>query len=515
MADRQPNFLVFCVDQMRADHIGCMGNDIIRTPHLDGLAAEGVACRRAYVNNPLCMPGRATLFTGMTPRAHRVRTNGIPLEPRWPTVPQILSEAGYATASIGKIHLTPYQLHPNFEKTVTDPLDFPECEQYWNADRIDAVPTPYFGLDHVDLTIGHGCHTTGDYARWLRKTNPDAYAMMRSGRVKPSPRGSEQSGILPMDEKLHHTAYVADRTLDWLEGRDASKPFYLMCSFPDPHHPYHVPEAWAEMYDPDTIPIPPAREGELDGLAPFFRKIHDESIQLSGRGRATKLPDGHIQEILAYTYALVSQVDHHIGRVLAKLDAEGLTENTVVVFLSDHGDMMGDHELINKGPFHFEGLLRIPHIWRWPGRFAPRQTDGLASLLDFAPTVLDLADVAYPEGPASPEAPAQPPALPGRSLKPLLQGETESVQDSVVVENDEDYLGLRLRTLVTATHKITTYTGHRGPEPYGELFDLAADPHELHNLWDTDPALRQALIEQLHHRLVETDCALPRRLSHA
>ena len=178
---------------------------------------------------------------------------------------------------------------------------------------------------------------------------------------------------------------------------------------------------------------------------------------------------------------------------------------------------MGDHGLHNKGPYHFEGMLRVPMIWRWPQRFPACATSGLTSVLDLAPTMLDLAGVPIPTGPASDEAPQQPPAWPGRSLAPLLHGECDTVQDSVIIENDEDYLGLRLRTLVTPAHKITTYTGHRGPEPYGELFDLANDPHELHNLWD-DPAtqtLKRDLIVGLHHRLAETDIALPRRLGHA
>jgi len=161
------------------------------------------------------------------------------------------------------------------------------------------------------------------------------------------------------------------------------------------------------------------------------------------------------------------------------------------------------------------GIVR--QVEQFPVGFRPRSSPALVSLLDVPPTILELAGVPAPEGPTSPEAPQQPPAWPGRSLIPLLKGQVDAVQDSVVIENDEDYLGLRLRTLVTPTHKITTYTGHRGPEPYGELFDLAHDPHEVHNLWDS-PAharLRHELIEQLHHRLTETDIALPRRIGHA
>ena len=271
------------------------------------------------------------------------------------------------------------------------------------------------------------------------------------------------------------------------------------------------------MYKRDEVVPPVRREGELDDLAPFFREVYERDTLLSGRKQATNIPYEHQLEIIARTYGMVSLLDKYIGQVLAQLEASGLHEDTVVVFLSDHGDMLGDHHLLNKGPFHFEGLLRVPMIWRWPGRLTQQRIQALASLLDFAPTVLDLAGVDVPQGPASTEAHSQPPAWPGRSLVPVLSGEEERVQDSVVVENDEDYLGLRLRTLITPTQKLTTYTGQQGAEPYGELFDLRSDPNELRNLW-VEPKyeeLRLELTAKLHYRLVETDTALPRRLGHA
>ncbi|UCC63846.1 MAG: sulfatase-like hydrolase/transferase [Anaerolineae bacterium] len=517
MNDR-PNFLILCTDQMRADHMGCAGNPAIRTPHLDALAAGGVHLSRAYVNCPLCMPGRATLFTGLTPRGHRVRTNGIPLDPSFPTVPGALAEAGYRTASIGKIHLTNYGYRRHDEEVLTPPEAFPELIEGWRAGRIRRVPTPYYGLQHVEITVGHGTGVHGDYALWLQREHPHQWARLGTVPPRPSRLGAEGCGSFPLEEPYHHTAYVADRTIAYLrQATGQGAPFFLICSFPDPHHPYYPPQPWDRAYSPEEIVPPVGREGELNDLAPFFRQIYEEPLQLSGRNHPTRMPQAQRLEILAYTYGMVSLIDRHIGRVLAALDELGLTSDTAVLFLSDHGDLMGDHGLLNKGPFHFEGLLRVPMIWRWPGRFRPRHSPALASLLDVPPTILDLAGVPIPEGPTSPEAPQQPPAWPGRSLMPLLTGQRDAVQDSVAIENDEDYLGLRLRTLVTPTHKITTYTGHRGPEPYGELFDLADDPHELHNLW-ADPghaARRGQLIEALHHRLTETDITLPRRLGHA
>jgi arylsulfatase len=517
MSNARPNFLLICVDQMRADHMGCDGNPVIRTPHLDSLASEGVLRRRAYVNNPLCMPSRATLFTGLTPRGHRVRTNGISLDPTIPTVPGALAEAAYQTASIGKIHLTSYGARHDFAPDGLPPEEFPEQHRLWKAGRITRVPTPYFGFQQVEITIGHGQWVHGDYALWLQREHPREWMRLQSTPPELSPLGAEECGTYPLEEQLHHTAWVADRTIAHLRQQRRGEPFLLVCSFPDPHHPYCPPRPWDRMYAPADVVPPVQRLGELDSLPPHMREIHERGLATSGRSGPTKMSDGHRREIIAHTYGMVSLIDHHIGRVLAALAELGLVEDTVVAFVSDHGDLMGDHGLHNKGPFHFEGLLRVPMIWRWSQRFPPRATGVLASMLDLAPTMLDLAGVPIPTGPVSDEASQEPPAWPGRSLAPLLRGECETVQDSVVVENDEDYLGLRLRTLITATHKITTYTGHDGAKQYGELFDLTGDPQELHNRWN-DPAavaLKRDLTAELHHRLTQTDIALPRRLGHA
>src|SRR5262249_30604557 len=144
-------------------------------------------------------------------------------------------------------------------------------------------------------------------------------------------------------------------------GARDGRPFFLWCSFPDPHHPYACPLPWAEMYDPEDMPPPNRREGELDALPPFFREVYETGIapSLSGLRGPAKAWDPWIGHLAAMTYGMVSAVDHHLGRILEALAALGLREKTLVVFMSDHGDMMGDHWLVRKGPFHFEGLLRI------------------------------------------------------------------------------------------------------------------------------------------------------------
>jgi arylsulfatase A-like enzyme len=513
MTGKPPNILILTADQMRAEHVGYAGNPVIRTPHLDSLAGEGVQFERAYVNCPLCMPSRATLFTGLSPRGHGVRTNGIPLSTAIPTLPGLLRKRGYRTASIGKIHLSNYELYPD-RRPEAGPEAFPELRENWLSGRTYGAPTPYYGLEHVELTVGHGAQVEGDYARWLREQHPEQWRRLQQEAPRPSPRGAEGCATFPLDEEYHHTAYVANQTIGWLRGAAGDEPFFLLSSFPDPHHPYVAPEPWDRMYDPDEVIPPVGRPGELDELHPHFRDIYENDLWVSGRRRATRTSEEHLREIIAYTYGMVSLLDKHVGRVIAELERLGLRERTVVLFLSDHGDLMGDHGLLNKGPFHFEGLLRVPLIWSWPGRFPPRRSRSLASLLDVVPTMLELAGVDYP---SETGVPGQLPPLPGRSLLPLLQAEQETVQESVVVENDEDYLGLRLRTIVAERYKLTSYTGAAGEEAWGELFDLQEDPSELHNLWN-DPAssaIRAKLTRELHHELVRTDSVLTRRLGHA
>ncbi len=517
MAER-PNFLCIVTDQQRADHLGCAGNAVLKTPGIDRLAASGVRFSRAYVNNPLCMPARATFFTGRTARGHGVRTNGIPLDPAVPTMTEALRQAGYRTHSIGKIHLRPFGTPNGVPIEALDPREFPESKAMWDAGRVAAIPVPYYGLEEVEFAGGHGSWMWGDYRRWLDAQRPDAFELLEPKAGTPTPNKAEQSWKSALPQELHHSAWVADRAIAFLnDAAHQQKPFFLWCSFPDPHHPYCPPAPWCDMYDPKDIPLPTARrEGELDGLPPFYREVYEKGMPLSGRFGPTRMSDDQLREIIALTYGMISLADYHIGRILDALDAAGLRQNTVVSFMSDHGDMMGDHWLINKGPFHFDGLLKVPFIWSWPGHFAEGMaTEALASHLDFAPTVLDLAGAPIPEGPVplKPEAPQMPPAWPGLSLAPVLRGEQQSLREALVVENDEDYLGLRLRTLVTKRHQLTVYCG----QDYGELFDLEEDPGQVRNLW-ASPAhrgVRESLQRWLLHELMLTGSALPRRLCHA
>lgn len=530
MAAIRPNVLVIMTDQQRGDALRCAwpawrGAPVIQTPHLDVLAAQGVRLARHHVSNPLCMPQRATLLTGLTPRGHNVRTNGIDLDPRFPTLPGELVRAGYRTHSVGKIHARIFDGPKGLDPAGLNPNDYPETKAMWDAGRITSLPSPYYGFQSADFLGGHTSWIWGDYVTWLERKQPGATALYSHERGTPPASGAEQSWKMAIPPELHYNTWVADRTITYLKAMATSgQPFYLSASFPDPHHAFAVPDPWYSMYDRASIPLPVRRDGELDDLPPHFKVMHEKGYghPLAGRHGPTKMRDDQIREIIAITWGMVSFVDEQAGRILDALDQLGLAQNTIVVFTSDHGDMLGDHRLVNKGPFHFDGLLRVPSVWRWPGHFPPgRVVEGLSSHTDFVPTICDLGGIAIPEYGPPPgtgiEAVKQLRSLPGRSLRPMLLGDDPSVQSAVVIENDEDYLGLRLRTLVTPTHQLTLYVTEHGEEPYGELFDLERDPGQVQNLW-SDPhsrLIKAELKDRLLAELIRTDSRLPRRSSHA
>ena len=516
MASDRPSFIVFTTDQHRWDLLGCAGHPALRTPNLDRLAARGVRFDRCHTNHPLCMPTRATWFTGQTTRGHGVRCNGIPLDRSLPTMTGALCAAGYRTHSVGKVHLRPFGTLKDADPASLDPVDWPESGELWKRGRVAALPMPYYGLQSADYIGHHGTNAYGDYRTWLLRQESDADRLWREADDRTG-EGPETVWTSKLPEELHYCSYMAARAGDFLRDRARDgQPFFLWQSCPDPHPPYTCAPRWAEMYDPADMPLPTRREGELDDLPPHYRTLYEHGGKSAGRFAPCTVPDEQVRRVRAMVCAMVGQIDHMVGSVLDEAERLGLLDNTVVVFMADHGNMLGDHWMFNMPPCHLDGATRVPSIWSLPGAFREGAvSDALVSHLDFAPTVLDLAGVPIPEGetPATPECEAQLPPWPGHSLRPVLTGEAEAVQDAVIIENDEDYQGDRLRTLVTQDAYLTVYPGR----PYGELFHLREDPAQLHNLWD-DPARRGLRLEmqaRLLEKLALTDSRLPRRLCHA
>ncbi len=491
----RPNVLIFCADEMRADHMACAGNGLVQTPNLDRLAANGTLFERSYVANPICMPARATMFTGLLPRDHGVRINGQNLCTDLPTLPATLAEAGYRTHAAGKLHLTAWV--PRAPRS--EAVHYPESLTFWRDGVLSEFPVPYYGFQSVDFVGGHTPYAYGEYIQWLKEQGGDPAELTEENALE-SPTGAPKTYKMRLPEELHYNRYIADSTIGMIEQAAADdQPFFAWCSFPDPHLPVAPPQPYCEMYDPADVPLPSRSETERNNLPSLYNDIWDGRYQPNG-GPGDSIEDRHWQEFIAGTYGMITHMDAEIGRVLNALEQNGLEQNTMVVFLADHGDMMGDHGLFGKSFYTFQGCIRIPTIVRMPGCPGGQVSQALISQLDLLPSVLDACGVDEPgtewrhtETPFPRGAVHDLNLFPGRSWMGLLDGTRSSIHEAVVIENDDPSTGFRPRTLVTQRYRLTVYPGTGD----GELFDLQADPDELHNLWYTDPDMRRDLQAQL------------------
>jgi len=471
---------------MRYDHMGCAGNPIVKTPNIDAIAKRGLLFENAYVVNPTCMPSRVTLFTGTPPHIHGVRENGMPIDPATPVLPEALRQAGYATYSSGKIHVNNFNAAEEFGLGLENPSEenirrFPECTTLWNSGVVKALPTPYYGFEKAKLVNGHTQYVFGDYINWLEEQSPGARKSLLPNHAL-EPVTVPQTYKMSIPEELHYNRYIADTTIEYLEENSKKdQPFFIWCSFPDPHQPYAAPKPWCDMYRPEDMPLPVARrEGELDELPEFYRHFAENKTARWDGGSAWH-SDDEVKTMIAMTYGMISFMDQEIGRVMEKLAQCGELENTVIVFLADHGDMMGDHWLSRKGTFSFDGICKIPYIYSWPKKFTQGEKNrGITGQIDFVPTILGLCGATMDV------------TMPGQSLAPVLEGNADKVHDWTIIENEVNNPNYRARTMVTERYKITVYAGRQ----YGELFDLRSDPNELYNLWNINKELKRELLAQ-------------------
>ncbi len=519
----RPNFLLFITDQHRVDYLGCYGHPVLRTPHIDSIAARGTRFARFYVATPVCMPNRATLMTGRMPSLHGVRSNGIPLSLAANTFVDALRASGYTTALVGKSHLQNFTGQPpilgrppprpgdavlesNFDEARKHAVPAGAYDQEhpkrWEAGQAFSMQLPFYGFEHVDLCTAHGDHVGGHYYVWLKGQRPDADALRDRAKQLPHDYVCPQAFRTPIPEELYPTAYIADKSCEWLDRYAAgnrARPFFLMTSFPDPHHPFTPPGRYWSMYAPHDMQLPPSF---ALGNRPRPRSVawaiaQRESGKADTAGQAAFAVNAReAREAMALSCGMIGMIDEAVGRVLARLAACGLADDTIVIFTSDHGDFLGDHRLLLKGPAHFDGITHVPFIWAEPGGGAPRCTDVLAGTLDIASTILDRAKVRPYNG------------IQGVSLLPVLQGTRPTLaRETLVIEDDQQraVLGLpagaRLRTLVTRRWRMTIAQDDR----YGELYDLEDDPLEMDNLFDDTAhrAVRAELMEKLAYRQME------------
>ena len=466
---QRPNILWICTDQQRYDTLGAQGNGHVRTPHLDQLWRSGAAFTHAYCQSPICTPSRASFLTGTYPSTcHNTRNGNDRFVERFPLVTRLLADAGYDCGLIGKLHLA--SAYGRIEARTDDGY------RYWR----------YSHGPRDDWPVGH------DYADWVRQHGSVLGELIQDPAGVPAP--------------LHQTTWCAERTIEFIsEPRAADTPWLACVNIYDPHPPFNPPQEYRERFDPAAMPGPLFRDSDLaqqERLAAIDfqsrgRPPHDLDIrspvipESPGRedsagsgaradGRSSLPPHATARDahtLQAAYYAMIELIDDQMGRMLDALRDTGQADHTLVTFTSDHGEMLGDHGLIQKGCRFYEGLVRVPLILAWPGTIrAGLVSDALVELTDLAPSLLEAAGAAVPEW------------MQGRSLLPLAGGvaDPRHHRDAVLCEYF-DALDAPDATRATMyrerRYKLVVYHGHG----LGELYDLERDPGEFDNLWD-DPA---------------------------
>jgi len=491
------NILLITSDQQ---HYSCMGYNLpeLKTPNLDRLANEGMVFNRAYCPNPTCTPSRASIITGTYPSQHGAWSLGTKLPEGVHVVGDDFKKAGYRTALVGKAHFQPC--------LQTDEFPSLECKEvmgdleFWKS-----FNESFYGFNDIDLNREHGNSGAGQhYALWLIEKGLDNWR----DYFKPAPDTTE-GFVWKLPEEYHYNTWItecANARLEEYQKNDEN--FFLWVSHPDPHGPNIGPERWTNMYDPKSIKAPSVTTGEHDKNPPHFQITQqtkpDRSQYAEEGGHDCHGVHSHLSkqinlpEKIATYYGRISMMDHYIGQTLDKLDELGLSDNTLVVFTTDHGDFFGQHGIYGKGAFHYEDMIKIPFAARLPGVIeAGSRTNAMLSLVDLAPTFLDAAEIDIPR------------CMTGRSQMSVLDGSAEKIRDHIIVENHHQPTTLHLKTYVNDRYKLTVYYN----QTYGELFDLKSDPGEINNLWD-DPAsigLKQDLmLKYIHAELGNEPMWMPR-----
>jgi arylsulfatase A-like enzyme len=475
--DEQLNILLIVTDQHRYDTLGCYGAPVCRTPNIDALAARGVRFSAAYTPTSPCSPARAALFTGLYPHKNHVPSNDGILDPEVPNLAGELERAGYNLGYAGK----------------------------WHVDRVKA-PSDY-GFRGKDFP-GYGYPAAGGVIEGLRfgqraRNVPPHYRDYLQERGydppkilhafygdNPGMQGQEMYALQSGGVETTFEYMVSEFTIDLMRQFETpykleGKPFFLWANFWGPHTPCLLPEPYYSMYDPRDIPEEPSF-AETWANKPHVHELYERYWGLSSGGWKSW------REIVARYWGYVTMIDDLVGRMLAELHAIGLEDNTLVVFTTDHGDQMGAHRLIEKGPFAYEETWRLPMVAAHPGVEAPGSVcDEFVYLHDLYPTFLEVAGTRPPGGPDSQGI-----------LDNVLGREAPTDRDSVYGAFESQIFPSPLRFVRTRTHKLVY-----NRSDVGELYDLMDDPWELRNLIDHPGArgVKAELLDRMREHMVRLE----------
>jgi uncharacterized sulfatase len=498
----RPNILLVTTDQQRWDALSLWGTPGYRTPHIDRLGREGARFDWSYCPSPVCTPARVSMITGQYSTRHGAYTIGMSpvpaLEGR--TLGSLLGEAGYATGLIGKTHFVARQIED--QHVAGAPLDGP-CppSEFWAT-----YDGPYCGFEFLRHHRHHNAASTPNahYRVWLAGQGLDLDELHAApGRKLPPGRWE---GMKP---EWTQNAWITEETLGFVDrAESAGRPWMAMANYQDPHYPMVCPEPYFSQVDMTGVDLGGPVEGDMAGKPPFYQRFMDghhwtdddqthfwDGICVPDTKRYDHYGDP-APAIQAYI-GMCTMVDDYVGKLLAGLESRGLLDNTLVVFTSDHGDMLGRHGMWGKGVPAYDDQQRVPGLMMWraaqPGPIGPSPSH--FSHVDILPTCLDAAGVPLP------------PFVQGISQLPVLTGQAQSVRDWALIDHLAT-VNLHQQTLVTAGWKLVCYRH----ADYGELYDLTADPDQRENLWDREPTRRAELLLKLARANMTKAGTMPERI---
>ncbi|MCB0687605.1 MAG: sulfatase-like hydrolase/transferase [Saprospiraceae bacterium] len=474
-----PNILLIMTDQQPVSCVGAYGNDKIKTPNLDVLAAEGHLFRNFYIATFPCSPSRASILTGRYLHHHNVFTNNVMLDHKIPTMGNMLSEGGYHTGYFGKAHLGGSMyvgrsggdgidyLHP--PGSPSDPVGN-QIGPYWHHDRMvsdsgwitkkqDGGP----GEDQSQLGFQLWKGGWKDYKNWLIDQGQDSFAMWAGNHddLQSAPEGEHMYSLL--GEAYHMANYFTGQTSEFIKQQNKDEPWAAVLSFFGPHLPVAPPPPWDTLFALEEITLPANFEDDLRTKPHRQKEI--SSSYFNGVWSRDQFKD-YIRRYWGYC----GYIDEQIGRIIRQLKDSGQYDNTLIIFTSDHGDMLTGHGMIFKlGSNGYEELFKVPAIIKLPGYGSGNQQhDQLVSSIDLLPTILETAGIPIPD------------SIDGQSMLPILNGSKQTFRKFIFSEiHSSNADG---KTIICRDDHYK-YVYHWLSNDVDEFYDLVTDPGELNNLY--------------------------------
>ena len=508
--NNKPNIVFFMVDQLSARWLEAGLDGACHTPNIDGLLEDGVNFTNTVSSNPVCVPTRSTIATGQTTRGHGVLENAYRLDPEFPTFMRALREGGWRTGAFGKVHVRPHfaGLYPDYNQYGFEETHVTEDPR--GGEWLDWVKKEH-PEHYEDALATIWASSLPEYENYgPRGVNiRDRIKKVRSNynwTTEKYPENTSNRYTLPFPKEISQTEWITGHALDFIGRIPEEEPIFAHISYVQPHEPSCPPEEYMERVDPDKIPAPAPAEWADDPNVNIKR--HSEEPELADWKHARHC-----------YFADISHLDHQLGLIIDALERAGRMDNTYLIFLSDHGDLLFDHGFCNKEERHYDACIRVPLIVRGPDlKKKGLEVEKFVQHEDICPTVLDMASLSFPDmpkqGPYLDEEPGEIETMAGSSLLDLCRGGKPEAWREAAYSESYNYIGSNdpgdwARTVRTDRYRYTYYPRGNGEQ----LFDLKEDPQEVNNLVGDSgyQSIRNELRDILIERIIMQDFPKTRR----